>query len=308
MPELAGLVAEQLGGRMEEHNPFRYQVTGTGLGDFTVELDLRLLADGTLRSEVRKWGLGEEMEDLTRRVEETLGKLALTVVPLEVVTPPIPLDRFQELEALREALRKGGAEGTEASIAYAFGLHLNPEAPDLDGDTLFRHLLAFLLLAEWLAERDEVDLTRRLVPFIQPFPKEYVQQVVEPGYAPDRERLMDDYLSANPTRNRPLDLLPLFAEIDPERVKAAVRDPLVSPRPAFHYRLPSCRIDDPRWSLAVAWNGWVAVEEVAADGRLLAEMRRAYAEHLSSPFRIGGRPWVERVAEWVAAVEGREAQ
>lgn len=45
-----------------------------------------------------------------------------------------------------------------------------------------------------------------------------------------------------------------------------VEDPhLVKARPAYHYRLPNCLIDEPDWRLAREWNTWVAVERLAAD-------------------------------------------
>ncbi|OBX33760.1 putative amidoligase enzyme [Halomonas elongata] len=40
--------------------------------------------------------------------------------------------------------------------------------------------------------------------------------MLDPDYQPDLRTLIDDYLEYNPTRNRELDLLPLFAYLDPE--------------------------------------------------------------------------------------------
>ena len=47
---------------------------------------------------------------------------------------------------------------------------------------------------------------------------------------------------------------------------------LVSGRPAFHYRLPDCKINVPGWSVATAWNQWVFVERLACNGPLLHEL------------------------------------
>ena len=54
------------------------------------------------------------------------------LVPFEIVSPPIPMDRLGELESLIRRLRESGAQGTESGAFYAFGLHFNPELPDLD--------------------------------------------------------------------------------------------------------------------------------------------------------------------------------
>jgi hypothetical protein len=39
--------------------------------------------------------------------------------------------------------------------------------------------------------------------------------------------------------------------LDPRRVRAATDDELIKPRPAFHYRLPDSRIEDPDWVVEV---------------------------------------------------------
>ena len=67
-------------------------------------------------------------------------------------------------------------------------------------------------------------------------------------YPATADRLIDDYVRFNPTRNRPLDMLPVLACLDRERTLAAVEDPhLTKPRPAFHYRMPNSLLDEPDW-------------------------------------------------------------
>ncbi|MEM6354465.1 MAG: amidoligase family protein, partial [Pseudomonadota bacterium] len=83
---------------------------------------------------------------------------------------------------------------------------------------------------------------------------------------------------ANPTRNRPLDLLPILADLDADRVRAALPSEKIKPRPAYHYRLPDCRIDDAAWSPRDEWLRWLAVERLAANSALL---ERAMRERLT---------------------------
>lgn len=305
--ELAGLPIEDAvdlvhrlqGGNVKRQNPYRYEVHTDALGAFKIELDWALLSDPDQRRRVRELVDGEEAQKLFDRAEEVVADLARKVVPLEVVTPPIPLDRLAEMERLREELREHGAVGTGGSLVYAFGLHLNPEAPSLEAPSILAHLQAFLLLQGWLSERHEVDLTRRLTPYIDPFGRDFAARVLEDGYSPSIGGLIDDYLEHNPTRNRPLDLLPLFAHLDEDRLSERVDDQRVAARPAYHYRLPSCRVDQAEWSLAQEWNLWVTVERLAADPPRLDDMRRAYLEQAGSAFGFLQTAWSDRVAEWL---------
>jgi hypothetical protein len=90
--------------------------------------------------------------------------------------------------------------------------------------------------------------------------------VVAPDYWPDLDDLMDDYLAANPTRDRNLDLLPLFLLLDERRVRAQLLEEKISKRPVLHYRLPTARVGQAGWSIALNWwNRLVAVERLAVD-------------------------------------------
>ena len=178
-----------------------------------------------------------------------------------------------------DGLRKLGAKGTDESVVYAFGVHINPEAPSLETGSVLNHLRAFLLLSDWLHAMMDIDFTRWLSPYINKFPRDYARKVVDPDYAPDQDGLIDDYIAANPTRNRELDLLPLLMHIDEERVRGRLDDGLTSSRPTYHYRLPDCRLNDASWSLGREWNIWVQVERLAADPERLASWGRDYIEH-----------------------------
>ncbi len=108
-----------------------------------------------------------------------------------------------------------------------------------------------------------------MLPHANPFPREYALKVLDRGYAPDLDRFIDDYLHFNPTRNRELDLLPLFAYLRPEHSHALLHNALTKPRPTFHYRLPNAQLSQPGWGSAVEWNRWVEVENLAANQEAL---------------------------------------
>jgi hypothetical protein len=287
---LAHIVARRFGLAVEADGRYERRLTGDAAGDWKVELDFDLL---------KRMGREERDPDtlrgeIGRSAEEALAHIAVWT-PVEIVSPPLPLDRLREVEDLVPHLRRAGARGTSDALINAFGTQFNPEAAALDAGYLVAVLKAYLCLHDWLVARSPINLSRRMTRFVDPFPRAYVQRVVDPAYAPDREGLIGDYLHWNATRNRALDLLPLLAHLAPERVAAAVHDDRVKARPAFHYRLPDCDIHRPNWSLAEAWNGWVAVERLAADEARLAGCTQAYHRHLSTPVERWLTDWAEEV-------------
>lgn len=295
--EIAGAVQQLYGGNVVKEDPHRFRVEASRLGTFKVELDTQLAHPDNKslsgKPPLKVW-IDHEVEQY---VFSLIGDISRVVVPYEVVTPPLPLDRLPDLDELVEALRRVGAEGTDENLFYAFGVHFNPEAPALTAESILAHLRAFLVLADWLVEELDTDLTRRVLPYIRSFPKDYALKVLDPGYQPDLARLIDDYLEDNPTRNRGLDLLPLFMHLDAPRVLAATgEEKRSSPRPAFHYRLPDCRLNDPEWSLAREWNYWVEVERLAADSGRLDTLAREFITHHS---KLISWNWSEKVSRWM---------
>ncbi len=276
---IAGAVTDCFGGSIERESAFVSHVRDTEFGEFRVELDANLLKSRGYLDHLARVGIEVDAGEVRDNLEDLLSRVAGTLVPHELVCPPVPLSQLAEVDRVRAALQARGARGTESSLLYAFGLQLNVEIAESDAAALLAVLRAFLVRYPVLVERSGVDLARKLSPYIQPYPEDYLARILEPDYAPDLRGLIDDFLAYTPTRNRPLDLLPLFAWLDEGRVMAApVERELIKPRPTWHYRLPNCLIDDPTWSLADPWNGWVEVEELAEDpSRLNAEMRRRLA-------------------------------
>ena len=275
LDRLTAITAEVLGGSVRRESAFVASVDATRLGDIRIEIDADVLTQRRYRRVLDELGMEFHRSARGEAIEQAVSGLAGLVVPHEIIAPPVDHDRLPELDHLRRALHAAGAKGTQGSVFYAFGLQLNLELPGHDAITLRDYLRAFFCRYEWLVEHGEIDFSRKLTPYIRSFPDRYIESLLDDGYAPDLPGLMDDYLRFNPTRNRPLDLLPLFAWLDRARIDAAeVEHHLIKPRPALHYRLPNCQIDDPAWSLADPWNDWIEVERLAADPESLGRAVR----------------------------------
>jgi hypothetical protein len=292
--EFAGLTAEgaakalssAFGGGVNQRDPHAFMVKNSRLGDIAVELDMRYVHPDGKNNTL--------LDNMGAKLASWVGSAIRHVVPCELVTAPVPIDRLHEVDRALGVLREAGAKGTQDGALYAFGLHFNPEVPSLDAETIVSILKAFVLLNPWLRRQVAPDTTRFLLGFADPFPPDYVRRVVAPDYWPDISQFIEDYLDANPTRNRDLDVLPLLVYLDEERVRAKLPNEKINKRPTFHYRLPDARISDPGWSIAPDWNRWVAVERVAADPERLDSLGRAYLA-----FEGEAKSWAE-VAERIA--------
>lgn len=284
LDEILERIAGSTDGRIDRRSDYEGRILDTSIGDIRVELDASLFRDHKLRDFLKQLGVDRISDDLGESIEEFMASEACRFVPFEVIFPPVPISRIGDLEAVRHSLLRG-SEGTNASFFNAFGLHLNPELPAVDVKTVLQYLRAFLVLFEHLRDLHDVDYTRRISPFIDPFPKDYVLTVLDPEYKPDVARLIDDYIASNPTRNRPLDLLPVLSWMDEDRVAGHLPEEKISRRPAFHYRLPNCQVDEADWSITMEWNRWVEVEKLAADGELLQQAMGNALPGIESPLR-----------------------
>lgn len=281
LENLGNIVSDSYGGDLLKESPFSYKVVETSFGDFGLEVDSIQLKDRKYKKFLEDMGFKLEQNEV-ETVDNTLYDLAKFAVPFELVTPPVPMNRIEELVKIEKALRETHAKGTRASFLYGFGMQFNPECPDLKVETILSYLRSFLVLLDWLKEEIDVDLTRRIFPFINDFPEKYVLKIFENDYEPSMEEFMADYLEDNPTRNRPLDLTCLLAHIDKDFTLSRVKEPeLIKPRPAFHYRLPDCRIDEDEWSMALEWNRWIKVEELAGDPEKLKKKCSEYLDKAS---------------------------
>jgi hypothetical protein len=263
-------------------------VNTADLGSFTVELDWALLKRSAMDVDP---GLESDLVEL-------MAQLAERVVPVEVVCPPIPFSRLSRLDGMTRALHKAGARGTEDSLVAAYGVHINSSAPALDCATLWHYLRAYALLQWWLVDAHAVDVARRVSPYVDLYPEAYVRLLcaAEPG---SLSQLMDEYLAHNATRNRALDMLPLFSELDPQRVQQAVDDQRIKARPAFHYRLPNCHIDRADWSLAQSWSVWWVIDELAQQPAAMDALAEDFLDAHRSVIGVSRAQWTEHLGRWL---------
>lgn len=257
--EIAKGISQICGGAAREIGVHSWLVESTEFGDVEVYLDTRFRKDA--ESWLAKSGLD----------------LAQLVVPVEIVTPPMPPSLLTRLDEVVCALARQGAVGTSAGILLGFGVHLNVEIADKTAAHIGGVATSFALLEDALRTSMQIDTSRRLLPFAAPYPLSLIDRLVA-----ERCNKIDDvialYVDENPTRNCSLDLMPILMDLAPELVADRVRDKGISARPTFHYRLPDCRLDEAGWSITREWNRWTIVEQ-AAHAEILSKLCSAWLEH-----------------------------
>ncbi|MGD2137424.1 MAG: amidoligase family protein [Gammaproteobacteria bacterium] len=290
LDETAAALRSSLGAELRSESAAERVLLAGSLGEFTVELDWAYLKRKAAQQEQGEAGGDEWIEHLSQA--------AALLVPVEVVCPPLPVTGLGALEPMVAALREAGAVGTEESLLAAYGVHINPEIPVLDAATLLSYLQAFALLQWWLVDAHAVDATRKVSPYIDLFPEAYLKRLLSSSDT-GMDGIFSDYLAHNATRNRALDLLPLLAEIDAQRVRKAVDDPRIKARPTFHYRLPNCHIEQPDWSLSGPWNTWLVVERVAHRVEDLAGLGAAFLDAWRPILGVNRGEWVGFIDQWL---------
>jgi uncharacterized membrane protein YdjX (TVP38/TMEM64 family) len=273
------MIQELFGGEIVRVHEYEIGIRNTSLGDFRVEVDSHPLHE--LASKRRR---GSPIHWFERTKGALLGAVAETITPHELATPPVQFEQLADIDRLLHALGRAGAEGTDDSLLHVLGVHFNPSVPSSDPRELRDYIRAYVLLHEELVEALHVDPARRVMRFATAYPVAYARKVLDFDYAPDLGQLIDDYLEHNPTRNRGLDLLPLFKHLDAERVERASSDPRIGARPTFHFRLPNSEIGDPAWRVSDAWKLWLEVERLASEPARLAALSRAALDRFEQPF------------------------
>ncbi|TMV94019.1 hypothetical protein FGG78_02945 [Thioclava sp. BHET1] len=276
--QIARLAVQAMGGEAQQSSGNDWEVSGSAIGDLQIYLDifLRKEADSAFK-------------DLSLRIGRE-------VIPVEIVTAPLDREGLFQLSDFLDLLRSEGAEGTGSSLLFGFGLHLNPEIASAQDCDVVRPLLAYALIEEWMRDAQPIERTRELLPFTAPYPKKLIAELARLGPDASIEQVIHAYRGVTLSRNHGLDMLPIFVELRPDLIAASEgKGGTVSPRPAFHFRLPDCRIDDPDWSLDTEWRRWWLVESIAADTHLLEDLCREWLAEQEGVHLFGTR-WVKRCA------------
>jgi len=278
--DTAKIATRVLGGEAKKVDDHAWTVVGSDIGDIELYLDTALrYAD---ESQAKKIGLD----------------VGQSVIPVEIVTEPLTRAQMAKLDQLRDALRDAGAEGTRSGMVYGFGVHFNPAVAGKDAEHITAPLIAYALIEDWMRKAEPIDLSRQVLPFTDPYPTDLVQAFCEEGIV-DPDRAMELYLEHAPSRNYGLDMLPIFAWLNEDRVRDALGDDPTSARPTFHFRLPDCRIDEKNWTLRSEWERWLLVEQVAADRDLMSKLMKDWDDQHGS-ITLRRSPWAERCGEILA--------
>ncbi len=263
--EVSEIVAHALSGVVSKDDSFVYTVRNTDFGDFRIECDSSFLKDRKYADWLNNLGI-ELKKDSEKRLELSIAEHSQILVPRELVSPPIPGNQLASFYKMIRQIQGRYQDKDNKSFSLApCGLHINIEVASLEAPYLLSILRAFCLMYEDLYKEINVDMIRSLAPYIKPFPKQYVLKILDPKYQPTQSQFIDDYFKDNPTRNRALDLSVIFAEIDPDRLQnvEGLELDLIKPRPAFHYRLPNCELNNPKWSVEAELERWSRIEDLA---------------------------------------------
>ncbi len=285
--------------QVQKHNNFLYTLSSKD-GDFTLELDFELLTKQTLKSNIKQFfeefGVNIKTQDL-ENLEQMVGKLSKDIVPYEISTPPLPLNKLDLVDKIVSTLSQNNAKGTKDKLYNAFGLHINIELVSLEVSSILNYLKAYLILQDYINKDAQIDLARKITPYIDNFKPEYIKYVLDENHFPTQDQLIDDYLFYNPTRNRSLDMLPILAFLDEKRVREKLPKEKIKPRPAFHYRLSNSMIGDPNWEIADEWNRWILVENLANDKKGLEQLSKEYLQHIDNFINL--QTWESKVKQWL---------
>ena len=298
MPEAGGIILSLYGGKLREISTYEYAVEESRFGTFKLELDAQLFREKKYEKVLKSVGVDLASFKNIDSIEDALKDLASSVVPFEIITPPMPLSKMHELTRLVNRLREMKAKGTGSSFIYAFGMHINPEAPELSAGSILNHLRAYVLLDPWIRKDAAINMSRKITPYINSFEEDYIDHILQPDYQPGMDQLIRDYIGFGNSRNRALDLLPLFMHIDDILTSSLIEETLTMSRPTYHYRLPNCSLEDPEWSISSEWNRWVFVETMAADKKMLDRYSRARLRLKRESMVRFEHKWLQLMTRW----------
>lgn len=295
LDQSARIVADCTDGKIHSDHKTHYTVTAPDAGDFVVELDVEL-AQKISRKAKSQHDIDPNHISIEGLADMVLPEILQTVAPTEIVSPPLTAGQLPVMQDIISQLRQAGALGTRSSIFYAFGYHVNPEIKSDRTSEMRDVLRSFILLYDWIVQKIDMDITRRLSGYAAPYPASYGNLILNPDYSPDLKKLIDDYMQHMPSRNYALDAMPLFLFLDEGHVKSKQISSLIKPRPTWHFRMPNCSLAQIDWSIYSAIDIWCVVEALAEDKNTLLDFIQKYASH--KPNMISGID-----ADWAAVTD-----
>ena len=269
------IVQDSLGGASKGDDPFLRSVVDTSIGDIEIELDtpIRHASDNKF-------------------VRHGLDAAAV-VVPMEIITGPLDHDGLMTFNGFLSDLRDAGAAGSRAGVFLGFGVHLNPEVVSLKSPHTINTIRAYGLLEAYLRRVEAVDMTRRALPFVEPWPADFLTALCDQDIE-TLAQLLPIAAKHISSRNHGLDILPLLKFAQPEAYGQHFTETKSNARPTFHFRLPDCRIDEPDWDLNQPWELWRLVERVAAHPAAIGDLASAWKQRRTGIFHT--RAWAEDTA------------
>lgn len=299
METILNLLVSKYNFKSKKINDYLYKLESE-YGEFTLELDFELLTKQKLYDGAKELsktiGLKIEEHDI-KSIENLIAELSQDIVPYEISTPPIPIDKLDIVKDLVEHLSSYNAKGTGEKIYYAFGLHINMEIVSSKIESILDYLRAYLILQDFINKDAKIDLARKISPFIDNFKKDYILHILNENYTPSKKEFIEDYIRFNPSRNRSLDMLPILAFLDDDLVSSFLPKEKIKPRPAFHYRLSNSRIGENDWDISEEWNRWVLVENLANDKNSLRDLSKEYIQYLDNLINL--TTWEKRIEKWL---------
>jgi len=287
----AKIVSQLFGGDLKKVTKYELLLKDTKYGDFKFELDAQLLQK--MQSDNLFDKLSKIIGNVSHDIDDIVDKTSKRFVPFEIAAPPIPIENIHDADIMVEQLRLNGALGTTHTLYYAFGVHFNIEPPSQDIEDVLKLFKSFLLIQKWIEIQSEVDIARKISPYINDFPKEYIKKIIDLDYKPTQEEFLDDYIKDNPTRNRILDMLPQLAFWDEKKVRGYLPNEKINPRPTYHYRLPNSKVNLFRWNLSQEFQLWVIVELLANNEEIFEKMSKEFLIQLDSPL-FNKNEWIDQ--------------
>lgn len=178
-------------------------------------------------------------------------------------------------------------------------MHINPEVPEFSSEVILCYIKAYALLNDWLRDIINIDISRQVSPFIDEYPRSYIGKIVEESYHPDILMLIEDYIKYNDTRNRSLDMLPVFKYLKNTFVSSLLPSVSVNARPTFHYRLPNTNFSNSSWSINQEWNRWLIVERLANNAELLKKMSSEYVDFSKKNLFFDKDKWISKTKSYL---------